>query len=144
MSDEEHYRRLERMYHAAPCNTYYKPQLTVTKGAAELRIPITPNLYHAAGAAHGSVYFKAVDDAAFFATQSLVPDYFVLTTHLNVQLTRPIKEGWLTARGSVTFSSRSLFHAEAVLTGDDGKELGRGTASFIPSKINLQEDIGYV
>jgi uncharacterized protein (TIGR00369 family) len=143
VSDEDHYRKLERMYHAAPCNEYYKPRLNVAKGSAELEIPITPNLYHAAGAAHGSVYFKAVDDAAYFATQSLVPEVFVLTTHLSVYLTRPITDGRICSRGRVTFVSRNIIHAEAILTNEKDEEIGRGTASFARSKMPLDEDLGY-
>jgi acyl-coenzyme A thioesterase PaaI-like protein len=35
--------------------------------------------HHSIHAVHGSVYFKALDDAAFFAVNSLVEDVFVLT-----------------------------------------------------------------
>lgn len=143
MSEEEHFRKLERMYHGAPCNAYYKPLLSIAKGQTELRIPISENLHHAAGAVHGSAYFKAVDDAAHFATQSLVQDAFVVTTHLSVQLTRPIVAGCICARGRVTFSSRNLFHAETILTDEHDNEIGRGTASFVRSKVPLSEDIGY-
>jgi acyl-coenzyme A thioesterase PaaI-like protein len=141
--DEAHFRMLERMYHAAPCNVYYKPTLRIEKGKSELHIPITPNLWHAARAAHGSVYFKAVDDAAYFAALSLVPDVFILTTSLNVYLTRPITEGTIIGKGRVTFASKNLFNAETILTDADGNEIGRGTASFARSKMPLESGIGY-
>ena len=143
MSLEDHYRKLERMYLSAPCNAYYKPQITIGEGTAELKIPITPNLYHAAGAAHGSVYFKTADDAAFFAVNSLVQDVFVLTTNLNVHLLRPVAEGTITGHGKAVFTSRNLFLAETVLVDGAGKEIGRATASFARSKIPLSSDIGY-
>ena len=76
-SDHEHFRKLERMYHAAPINQFYRPVLTVGEGSAELEIPIRPEFFHAAAAVHGSVYFKALDDAAFFAVNSLVTEVFV-------------------------------------------------------------------
>ncbi len=47
-----------------------------------------------------SVYFKALDDAAFFAANSVVEDVFVLTTNFNIQLLRTVTEGTLIATGS--------------------------------------------
>jgi hypothetical protein len=35
---------------------------------------VRPDFFHAAHAVHGSVYFKALDDAAFFAVASLVQE----------------------------------------------------------------------
>jgi len=74
---------------------------------------------------------------------SLVPDVFLLTTNLNVYLTRPITEGEIFAQGKVTFSSRSLFHAETLLADAAGNEIGRGTASFARSKIALDATLDY-
>jgi acyl-coenzyme A thioesterase PaaI-like protein len=39
--------------------------MCVDEGYAEVVIPVRQDLLHAAGAAHGAVYFKALDDAAF-------------------------------------------------------------------------------
>lgn len=36
-------------------------------GEAEVSIEVGRELFHASGAVHGSVYFKLLDDAAFFA-----------------------------------------------------------------------------
>ncbi|HEV7241639.1 MAG TPA: PaaI family thioesterase [Thermoanaerobaculia bacterium] len=140
---EEHYRKLERMYASAPINEYFRPVLTVSEGAAEVLIPIRPDFFHAAGAVHGSVYFKALDDAAFFAVNSLVPDVFVLTVTYNIYLTRPVSEGTLRASGRVVSRSRQLFVAEAELLDDRGKPVGRGSGSFMKSTIALSEEVGY-
>lgn len=51
---------------------------------------------------------------------------FVLTTNLNVYLTRPITEGEIFAHGKVTFASRNLFHEETVFEDSAGNEIGRG------------------
>ena len=37
-------------------------------------------MFHTAGAAHGTLFFKMLDDAAFYAANSLVTDRFLLTT----------------------------------------------------------------
>jgi acyl-coenzyme A thioesterase PaaI-like protein len=84
---------LERMYVSAPINRYFAPQITVYDGRAEISIAVRPDFFHAAHALHGSVYFKALDDAAFFAVNSLVTDVFVLTVAFNVYLIRPVRTG---------------------------------------------------
>ena len=36
MSRDDHYRLLERLYHAAPTNEYYRPRMVVSDGRAEI------------------------------------------------------------------------------------------------------------
>ncbi len=141
---EEHFRKLERMYHGAPINAYFQPTLRVSNGAAELQIPVKPEFFHAAHAVHGSVYFKALDDAAFFAVNSLVTDVFVLTASYNIYLTRPVTEGILRASGRVVHRSRSLFLAEAELFDGEQRQVARGSGSFMRSTIALTPAVGYV
>ncbi len=61
---EEHHRKLERLYAAAPTNVYYRPIISVGAGVAEIQIDVRADFFHAAAAVHGSVYFKLLDDAA--------------------------------------------------------------------------------
>jgi acyl-coenzyme A thioesterase PaaI-like protein len=104
--NESHFRKLEQTYLAAPTNQYYKPRF-----------------YHAADAVHGSVYFKALDDAAFFAVNSIVEDVFVLTASFNLYLVRPVTDGEMKATGRL---------------------LATGSGTFMRSQIALDESIGYV
>lgn len=143
MPDEPHYRKLERMYAGAPVNAWYRPALEVSEGRAELRIAVRPEFFHAAGAVHGSVYFKALDDAAFFAVASLVDDVFVLTAGFNLHMTRPVSAGELVAVGEVVHSSRRLILAEAVLADGEGRQLARGSGSFLRSTTPLGPELGY-
>jgi uncharacterized protein (TIGR00369 family) len=144
MPSEKHYRALETMYHHANCNAYYRPRLSISEGHAEIVIPVAPNLFHAAHAVHGSVYFKAMDDSAFFAANSLVPDVFVLTVSFSVYFTRPVTEGEMRGVARVVHQTKSLFTAEAVVTDSDGIEVGRGMGQFARSRIALDEKVGYV
>ena len=144
MPADDHYRKLERAYHAAPINEYYRPRLTVCEGRAELVIPVRPEFFHAAGAVHGSVYFKALDDAAFFAANSLVEDVFVLTASFNLYFTRPISEGEIRATGRVIHRSLRLILAESEATDARGRAIARGSGSFMRSEIRLGPDVGYV
>jgi uncharacterized protein (TIGR00369 family) len=140
---DDHYRKLERMYASAPINDYYRPTLEVAEGRAEVVMTVRPEFFHAAHAVHGSVYFKALDDAAFFAVNSLVEDVFVLTVTYNVYLTRPISEGLMRAVGRVVHRSRQLFLAEAELFDERSRQIGRGSGSFMRSTIPLSAEVGY-
>ena len=107
MSNQQHYRALEAMYQAAPLNRFYLPEMTVKEGTAEITIDIDSKLFHSGGAVHGSVYFKELDDAAFFAANSLEQEVFVLTTSFTTYITRPISTGQMIARGRVVNRNRS-------------------------------------
>ncbi len=138
----EHCTRLERMYAAAPVNRSFRPVLEVGEGTAVLTMSVLEEHFHAAGSLHGSVYFKALDDAAFFAVNSLVEDVFVLTTSFTVYLLRPVTGGTLEAEGRVVSSGRSLFVAEATLS-VDGRLVARGSGTFMRSSRRLDEVEGY-
>jgi uncharacterized protein (TIGR00369 family) len=134
----EHFRRLERMYHAAPINDYFQPALHIPEaGVAELRLTIRQDFHHAAHAAHGAIYFKALDDATFFAANSLIEDVFVLTVSFNLYLTRPVSEGEVVARGRVVSRSKRLYLAEGILEDARGRDIARGSGAFMPSAISL-------
>jgi uncharacterized protein (TIGR00369 family) len=143
VNDDSHYRKLERMYLGAPVNEYFRPAIRISDGEAEVRIPVRPEFFHAAHAVHGSVYFKALDDATFFAANSLVRDVFVLTASFNIYLLRPISEGTLIARGRVVNRSKRVIIAEGVIVDERDREIARGSGSFLPSTITLSEDIGF-
>lgn len=140
---EDHFRKLERAYGAAPINAYYSPTLRVSEGEAELVLDIERKMHHAADAVHGSVYFKALDDAAFFAANSLVEEVFVLTVSFTVYMLRPVSHGRLKARGRVTHRAGRLFFAESELEDQDGNQVARGSGTFTRGKIELTPDVGY-
>ncbi len=143
MDLEIHYRRLEKMYGAAPINGIYQPTMTVSKGKAVVEMMLSEQFHHAAGAVHGSVYFKMLDDAAFFAANSLEREVFVLTTSFTTYLTRPVKEGKLRSVGRVVNQNRSQFIVEAIVYDAREKEIGRGNGIFVRSKLLLADTPGY-
>ncbi len=143
MTGEEHFRRLEDMYHGAPCNRYYTPRLEVSKGRAEVNLGVREDFFHSAGAVHGSVYFKALDGAAFFACNSLIRDHLLLTVNVTTHLIRPISTGNMRAVGEVAHRSRNFVVAESVLYNSKGRKIAQGTGTFVKSRIRLDTDIGY-
>jgi uncharacterized protein (TIGR00369 family) len=142
-SADEHFRKLERMYLGAPINRFYEPVIRISEGRAEITMPMKPDFFHAANAVHGSVYFKALDDSAFFAANSLVSDVFVLTVTYTVYLTRPITEGEMRASGRVVHRSKNLIIADAELLDSSDRQIARGSGTFMRSQIALSPAIGY-
>ena len=143
MSKQDHYRKLESMYAAAPINDFFLPKMTVSEGKAIIEIELTEKLHHAAGGVHGSVYFKMLDDAAFFAANSLELEVFVLTTSFTTYLTRPVSNGKMISVGQVVNRNKSQFIAESVVYDSDNNEIGRGNGVFMRSRQLLSETKGY-
>ena len=138
-----HFENLKNMYAAAPINKFYCPKLEIAEGSATIEIQLSEKLHHAAGAVHGSVYFKMLDDAAFFAANSLDEKYFVLTTSFTTYITKPVSEGLMKAIGKVVNSNKSQFIAESVVYNSDSREIGRGSGIFVRGKLPLNEAKGY-
>lgn len=139
-----HYRALEQLYASAPINQTFASQLTIPQaGRARIEFTASENMYHAAGAAHGTIYFKMLDDAAFYAANTLVSDRFLLTTGFNLHFTKPLKGGKVVAEGRWISGKRRVFVAEANLVDEEGEEIGRGTGTFMRSHIALTGLPGY-
>ncbi len=100
---ENHFERLKAMYLSAPVNhTLPKPAIKIGDGVCEIDSRFDENYFHAAGSLHGAMYFKMLDDAAYFAAASLDRDYFLYTVRFETRLKRPVTTEILHAEGLVT------------------------------------------
>jgi len=142
---ESHYKKLEKMYLEAniQAKLYESSTIEIGDRITTITLQIEDMYHHALNAVHGSVYFKLLDDACFFAVNSVVTDVFVLTTSFNLNLVRPVQSGLLKAVGKVRFVSKNLFTAEGILYNEQGKEIGFGTGNFAKSRVKLSDTIGY-
>lgn len=139
-----HFRALESLYRHAAINRLFESEIEIVEsGFARIRFDVTPEANHAAGAAHGTLYFKMMDDAAFYACNSMVSDRFLLTTAFNLVFTRPLKPGPMIAEGKWVSGRRRVFVGEARLIAPDGEEAARGTGTFMRSHIPLSSLEGY-
>ena len=140
-----HFRALESLYRHAPVNGLFESRLEIVeKGFARITFEVAEALYHAAGAAHGTLYFKMMDDAAFYACNSLVTDRFLLTTAFNLLFTRPLRAGPATAEGRWASGRRRVLVGEARLIDSEGELAASGTGTFMRSHIPLSGLPGYV
>ena len=142
--EEAHLRALEALYASAPVNGLFASRLELPEaGRSEIRFTVLPQSFHAAGAAHGTLYFKMLDDAAFYAANGLVSDRFLLTTAFNLHFTKPMRHGQARAEGRWISGKRRVFVAEARIVDADGEECARGTGTFMRSHIALSGLDGY-
>ena len=142
--EEAHLRALESLYASAPINGLFQSRLVLPEaGRSEIRFTVEENSFHAAGAAHGTLYFKMLDDAAFYAANGLVSDRFLLTTAFNLHFTKPMRSGEVRAEGRWISGRRRVFVAEARIVDSEGEECARGTGTFMRSHIVLSGLDGY-
>lgn len=141
---ELHYRALERLYALAPVNALFDSRLEILgDGRSRIAFTVTEAVHHAAGAAHGTIYFKMLDDAAFYAANTHVTDRFLLTTSFNLHFTKPVRAGEVVAEGRWISGRKRVLVAEARLIDAEGDEIGRGTGTFMRSRIALSGLPGY-
>src|SRR4051794_25902740 len=139
-----HFRALESLSRPAPVNRHFDSRLEIVEeGFARIRFEVREEMFHAAGAAHGTLYFKMMDDAAFYACNSLVTDRFLLTTAFNLLFTRPLRAGPATAEGRWVSGRRRGVIGGAPLRHTGGGRAARGTGTFMRSHIPLSGLPGY-
>lgn len=146
MSSEDHFSRLKQMYLSARIHkeVYREVSIEIEPGKAVISHLAEPRFFHAAESLHGSVYFKLLDDAAFFAASSLEEVEFLFTVSFQVQLLRPIHETeTITAEGFVVKPGKQIVIAQSVLFNSRGKKAGLGQGQFMKSGKLLADTKGY-
>ena len=118
---EAHFRKLEKMMDTAPFSKWTGVKVTIKEGEAEILLTVREDFFHSAGAMHGALYFLALDNAAWFAVNSLEREFFVYTISFNTYITRPVSEGTVRAIGRVVKENNSQFIAESILYDEKGE-----------------------
>lgn len=140
---KEHYKALEQLMLSAPFVQKFDCSVRVGEGRGEFQLTITEDLFHGAGAVHGALYFLALDNAAMLAANSLVNDYCVVTTGFTIEFLRPVSKGCIRTSAKVVERDEGGFNSEAVAHDDVGNEIGRGSGTFVRSRLPLSELPGY-
>lgn len=139
----QHHRGLERAYAAAPITRWMGTAVRVGDGVATISLPLRADFHHPAAAVHGSIYFRLLDDAAYFAANSRVPDVLVLTGSFTVHFFRPVTDGVIHAEGQVLRESSRVLVADARVLSEEGALLAHGIGSFMRSDVRLLDLPGY-
>ena len=138
---DAHFRTLEVMYLSAPINQFYCPRIVISKEQVE--IDIDQRFFHAAGAVHGSVYFKLLDDAAGLAANVLEREVFAVTASFTTHMTRPVSGPLMRSVGRVVDQTRSQFLVESIVYDHNQRSVGRGNGVFMRGSVRLADSLGY-
>lgn len=143
---EEHFRKLEQIYLDAPYNQhlYDDNSIEISAGRAVIQTRVSPRHFHGGGNMHGSCYFRLLDDAAYFAVNSLIDDAMIYTVSFHVHLIRPVGEGIIIAEGEVRHKGNNRLIAESTIYNMDDKVVAFGTGEFMKSPVPLENIRGYI
>ena len=129
-----HFRALESLYRrgADQPAVRIRRSRSPSAGVARIRFDDRPSAISTPPAPPTArIYFKMIDDAAFYACNSLVSDRFLLTTAFNLLFTKPLKAGPVIAEGRWVSGQRRVFVGEARLI--DARAARKRRAAPAPS-----------
>lgn len=128
---------LATLYVNHPMHDHLHLDLTVKKGESTLAMDVHPSCLNLVGTLHGSLYFKLMDDACFFAALSMNHHAFVATATFTIHYFTPVSSGRLTAKASVVEQMNSKYMCECVIVDQDTTKIGYGSGLFVAPKVPL-------
>lgn len=139
-----HFEGLIRVFHSAPIQDLLKgAAIKLEEGKAEYQLEIKRDYFHAAESLHGAIYFKLLDDSAYFAAATLEREFFLLTKSYQIHFKRPVQENTLLAKGQVLSYSDKEVVAQSTIYNAQGKIVANGEGVFVKSRKLLVELPGY-
>lgn len=144
MEMNEHYKRLQRVYASAPIVRFYNTSyIRFTDENTVATLQVEAKYFHAQKAMHGSVYFRMLDDAAYFASAAKEPDFFLVTKTFTTNLLRPVSKGKIRAVGTVTGEVENGYTAKAELFDENDLLLATGNGEFVRTGTHWTKVFGY-
>ena len=131
------------MYVSAPFNKSIKSSIKIIQGECSVEMKIQKNMHTAGDSVHGAYYFMMLDNAAFFAINSLVEDVLILTKSFEINFLKPIKSGKLIAKAKFSEKTMGNYIAIAELYDDQENLIGKGKGIFRRSKLQLENINNY-
>lgn len=139
-----HYKKLENLYTQVNIGQFYDTtEMEVSHEKAEIRLHIEPKYHMGLGLTHGSVYFRLLDDACFYACMSLEEETHLLTSRFNIEFLKPVISGVVTAKGKITHKLKRGYQAEASLFNSDNELIAYGSGHFAKTKMLLEDIEAY-
>ncbi|MGE0160352.1 MAG: PaaI family thioesterase [Gemmatimonadales bacterium] len=112
--------------------------LDVGPGWSRTRVSHRPDLAQPAGIMHGGVISTLIDTGiahALMMTDRLTElrhdGGALVSVDLRVKFIRPVSAGAIVCEAKIVRLGRQIVHAEAVVTGEDDKEVARGDAIYM-------------
>ncbi|PLX98504.1 MAG: hypothetical protein C0623_12580 [Desulfuromonas sp.] len=84
-----------------------------------------------------------LDDACYFACQSIEKECFLVTSNFNIQFIAPVTSGIMLVRAQVNATTRNVRFASGEIFDQKNRLVATGNGSFMPSRLKLSEEVGY-
>ena len=136
--NKKHFKNIINVYSNAPINQLFKPKMKVSLGQCEIEMKISKNFHHSANSFLGSIYFKMLDDAAYFASQTHEKEFFLYTVNFEVNFIKTVSKEVIISKGKLLKKSSNKLISKAMLYGCNGEEIGYGKGIFVKSNILLK------
>ena len=136
--DNNHLKNLIKIYSIAPINKFYKPKMSLSLGESTIEIKIRRKFFHTGQSVHGSVYFKMLDDAAYFASQTHEKEFFLYTVNFEVNFLKAVSKNVIISKGKLLKKGSNKLISESMLYSSNGEEIGFGKGIFVKSNILLK------
>jgi uncharacterized protein (TIGR00369 family) len=140
-----HFQHLERMYLAAPIHrhTITGVSIDIREAQCQITCPVGEKYHHAAGGMYGAIFFKMLDDAAYFAAASTEREFFLVTAHFELDFYRPFAHGLIKSVGKIDEITNDGIIASASLFNEQGKILASGSGRFVRARTRLCDVAAY-
>ena len=112
--------------------------MNLSLGQSKIEIKVKNNFFHTGGSVHGSIYFKILDDAAYFASQTHEKKYFLYTANFQINFLKPVFKEKIISRGKLLNKDSNKFISKAKLYDYEGDEVANGEGIFVKSNIFLK------
>ena len=136
--DNNHLKNLIKIYRIAPINKFYKPKMSLSLGESTIEIKIRRKFFHTGQSVHGSVYFKMLDDAAYFASQTHEKEFFLYTVNFEVNFIKAVSKNVIISKGKLLNKNSNKLTSKSMLYSSNGEEIGYGKGIFVKSNILLK------
>jgi len=130
----DHYKNLEKIWLLSPINEAYPPTVEVLEKESTISVDARPDQFHFMGAIHGAVYFKLLDDSAYFAAASMNDESPMLTASFTTNISKPVSSGRIKAIGKVVKVEGKKIYTESVMFDEEGNEIAKANGLFLPAK----------
>lgn len=110
--------------------------LECSDGKATMAMTVGTGFHNPMGTLHGGVLISLADAAMGIALGSTLAEHETFTTlELKMNFLRPVISGRIVAEGNVVHRGATIALVEAVVRGDHGKVVARGTATQMILKV---------
>ncbi len=144
METIEHQKRLQRVYASAPIMRFYNTSyLRFLEEGTTTTLTVESKYFHGQRALHNSVYFRMLEDAAYFACAAQEPDFHLSTSSFTTNFEEPVSTGKIKAIGTVLKSTKDGYTATAELKDENDVVLATGKGTYKRTEMKWAKVFGY-